>query len=109
MEGGALDRNVTIQVNQPTRDAAGGEVDNWITFGAADNIPAGKIDRRAREFFSADQVVGEAATVWRIRWRPDIRMKMRVVHGADIWNIESVEELRGRRTGLDLFCTRQGA
>lgn len=105
MRAGRLDRLVTIEVNTPSRDGTGEEVDSWGTFAS---IWAGRMDIRGREFFDQAQIIGEGQAVWRIRWLDGIRTQMRLVDGSDTWNIESIAEVGGRREAMELSCTRLG-
>lgn len=106
MRAGDLDRLVRLEQNTPTRSPTGAEVDSW---GLVAEIWARRMDGRGREFFSGAEVTGEAATVFRIRWRADVRAAMRIVDGSDIWDIQFTQEIGGRQEGLDVACIRQGA
>lgn len=107
---GEFDRRVVIQVNNHTRDAAGAAVDNWVAFAT---VWARRRDDRGREFFGADQVVGEARTVWHIRWLAGVNAAMRLVDGDDIWDLGMPQILGGRKDRLEIpavkLDTREGA
>jgi len=106
MRAGDLDRLVRIEQNIPTRDPSGAALDSWTLLAEE---WARRLDGRGRELFAARQVTAEAVTAWRLRWREDVRPAMRIVDGADMWDIEFVAEIGGRREGLDLGCIKRDA
>ena len=106
MRAGKLDRLVRLEENTPSRSGTGDMVDGW---GLVAQIWAGRRDDRGREFFSGGELTGEAVTIWVARWRDGVRTAMRIVDGADVWDITSIAETAGRHKGLELACPRQGA
>ena len=100
-----LDRIVTIQQRTATRDSFGGEVVTWVDLATA---WARVTPRSAREQFENDANVTIASTtaVFRIRYRGDLDVTMRVVYedGSE-WDIEGIVEV-GRRFMLDVIATR---
>lgn len=102
MRAGALDRRIRIEHNPaPTRDPKTNElVDNWTTLC---ELWASSRPVQGGERFVAQQVIGEATTVWRIRWRPGITPLLRLVDPEGVAHgITAVQEI-GRREGLDVF------
>lgn len=62
-------------------------------------------DLTGREYFAAQQVpTSQVSTRVRIRWRPDIKPEMRVVHGDRVLDIKAVLDRDGRRRELQLMC-----
>lgn len=106
MRAGRLDRLVTIQSNAPTQSATGAALDSWSDLAT---VWAARLDGKGREFFEAAQVKAEAATIYRIRWRDDVTAGMRILDGAEIWDIQSVALIGGRREALEVVATRLGA
>jgi SPP1 family predicted phage head-tail adaptor len=100
---GEFDRRVVIEVNNYTRDGAGAVVDNWVTFAT---VWARRSDARGREFFGVDQVVGEARTVWQIRWLDGVKAAMRLVDGVDVWDLGVPQILGGRRDRLEISAVK---
>ncbi len=102
LPAGELDRRVSIQRNDNTRDASfGSVVDNWVNL--ATGVPARRIDVQQTETAADGIRISRRISGYRIRWRGDVTPKMRIVEGTRICNITEVLEY-GRRVGLDLAC-----
>ena len=52
----------------------------------------------------ADAQVSIVRTLIRIRFRKNVTAGMRVVHGADIYSVEAVLSVDGKREFIDLVC-----
>ncbi len=101
MQSGRLDRKITLQVNAPTRDDLGGEVDSWGTLA---QVWAEVTTVSGRESFDAGQTVAVAQVRFRIRYRADVTAKNRISWNGNLYNINHVTEL-GRGQGLDLITS----
>lgn len=100
MRAGDLDRTVTIESASIARSQTGAEDETWSTL---DTVRARRIDQAAREFLSAGAEVGEDRAVFKMYWRTDVTRKMRVVDGADNWDIERVQRVE-RTHWMMLHC-----
>jgi SPP1 family predicted phage head-tail adaptor len=106
MNPGELDQRVTLQEQGTTKNALNEQVDGWVNVLAAGD---GKLwarvrDMTGRQFIAAAATKNAVMAEIRIRKRPGIAAKMRVLHRQDIYDIEAVLERDGR--WLDLMCTR---
>lgn len=104
--GRQLDRQVTLQRNQPTRDGAfGASVDAWVT--EVDNLPA-HIVESPMPASAPGAVVGALNPYGRpdmvtIRWRVLDKATHRLVYGSRVLRIVGTAEL-GRRQWLQIAC-----
>jgi SPP1 family predicted phage head-tail adaptor len=102
-----LDKRITLQVLSATRDEAGQRgADGWgnvITDGDG-KIWAGLRDVSGRELIAAGATQNIVQTTITIRFRTGVAPKMRVLHGADVYNIEAVLGQDNRQ--LQLMCSR---
>ena len=88
MQAGRLRHRVEIQSLVPVQDATTGVVtETWETFATvwADVRPAS-----VREFIAAGIAESKVTGKVMIRYRPDVKPSMRIVHGAQVLNIEGV-------------------
>jgi SPP1 family predicted phage head-tail adaptor len=92
---------VDIQRNTPVQDTDGGEVASWTTVA---RIPAKVAELRGREFIEAQEKQSEITTRIRIRFRSDIGVDWRILHGSTVYEVLHVIDLDGRRRELDLMC-----
>jgi SPP1 family predicted phage head-tail adaptor len=101
MDIGKLSRRVTIQQQSTTQDAYGQPVQTWTDVAT---VWAEIKDLSGREFLAA--AAGQSATTSKIRVRfmDGILSSMRIVDGADIYNIKVV--LREGKTSLLLMCEK---
>ena len=83
-----LRHRVTIEKVTETRDADGGVVTAWAALHSA--VPAEIVPVSGREFVAAQAAQAGITARMTIRYMAGITPKMRVVHGADIYNIEAV-------------------
>lgn len=106
MRAGRLDRRIVIQKNTPIQDALGESTDAWAEVAT---VWAERNDSRGREFFGSDQVTGEAVTMYRIRFRSDVVAAMRILDGAEVWDIQSVAGGFRRKEFIEIVAVRLGA
>lgn len=104
---GARDRQITIQRSTPTTAASGQQVDAWATLAI---VWAEKRDIRGKTFFGASQEIAERATTFRTGWLAGLSdvTSLRVLYDGLTYRVDGVAEL-GRRAGVDIMCTAQGA
>ena len=98
---GFLDRRVTIQVNAPTLDGAGQEVEVWSTVAT---VWMRVKPQRGGERFQAHQVMGKAVTTFQARHRTDVSVLNRLVYDGKDWDIHDVREM-GRKRGIEIDAT----
>ena len=101
LKAGAFDQRITIQQPATGQDAAGQPVTGWDSVCA---VWAKKSDMTGREYLASAAVQAEVTTKITIRYRSGITANMRVLHGADVYNIAAV--LTQDTTVCTLMCTR---
>lgn len=102
MRAGKLRHRVTIQRAVEEQDEFGAAVETWVNVG---QVWASVEPLRGREYFQAEGVQAETDTRIRMRYYKEaIVPKMRVVHGATIYDIESVIDVETRGRELELMC-----
>lgn len=103
MNFSAMDRQITILVNTPGRDEAGGPIETWID---GDTVFAQKVDQTGREFQAAGQTNAQMSTRFWIYWRADVtpanRLRLAGERGApdQEYDIAAVREVG--RDGLEI-------
>lgn len=100
MRAGELDRRITIQQPNVTRNETGEEVTTWADV-ATVWAKADPVD--GDEGFQSDRRVNTSRMQFTIRYRPGVTAKMRVVYDGETFKIEDVRE-KNRREGLVLDC-----
>ena len=101
MRSGNLKHKVTIQTYSETQNDFGEVVKGWIDFKTS---YAAILPLRAKEFYK----VGTHAEVTHkieMRYADGVKPKMRVIHGAREFSIESVLNIREANKTLQLICT----
>ena len=100
---GDLDRRITIEQRTTAPNAIGEPVETWapLSPGPA-TVWAMKRDLTGREVFAGRREVGEAATVFTLRYRADLDRAMRIVHAGINYDIESITEI-GRHARLEIL------
>ena len=102
MRAGSMNERITIQARGDVQDANGEMVPGWTDFAT---LWASVVDISGREYVSANSNANSVQTKITIRYMEGVLPAMRVVHGANHYNIESV--LGQTRISLTLMCTRQ--
>jgi len=105
MPAGTYRHRITLRESTATgRDAAGGEILTWsdvATVWAAVEPISG------REYFAAQQVNAETTHRIKMRYRPGVHSKMRVLFGSRTFDIESVIDPEERHVELHLMCVER--
>lgn len=104
----ALNKRVTLQRRTGGQDATGAPLpEDWVNVVATGDgkVWAGKTDMSGRQYISARATQNAVVTKFRIRTRAGVVPAMRLLHGADIYDIEAVLE---DGQWLDLMCARKG-
>lgn len=101
-----LNKRIVIQRQSTAQDAAGQPIDTWTNVIAdGDGKCWAEVkDISGREFVSGGAEQSSVTTRITIRYRPGISPALRVLHGADVYNVVAVLGQDGRT--LQLMCTR---
>jgi SPP1 family predicted phage head-tail adaptor len=101
MRAGRLDKLVSLQSRSATQDAYGEQLTTWT---AIADVWASVEDMTGRQYFAAQAAQNPVQTKITIRKRAGVVPAMRVVHGSDIYDIESV--LVQGDAAMLLMCSR---
>ena len=88
MKVGRLRHRITLQELIETQDSDGAVEEEWFTVG--NGISAEIIAMSGREFVAAQAVQSEVNTRIKLRFRPGLKAKMRVLHRGAVYNIAAV-------------------
>lgn len=102
MRAGRLNQRVTIQSPAVGQDEYGSPLTGWTDF--AVNIPAEVLDVSGREFLASAAINNSVTTKILIRPLAGVIASMRVLHGADVYNITA--PLKQRDRTILLMCVR---
>jgi SPP1 family predicted phage head-tail adaptor len=101
MQGGTLDRRITLMHRVLTSNRFGEQVVGYETY---DQVWAQKLDVTGREFFSAQRTLAEGTTRFRIRHRNDLLATDLITYGGREYDIIQIAEL-GRKDGIEILAT----
>lgn len=105
-----LRHRVDIQSLENEQDSETGDItETWVTVRDPEDgplFPAEVAPLSGREYVAAAAVQKDVTTRITIRYRADVTEAMRVVHGADVYNIRAVLPDPTLRRWLTLMCTR---
>lgn len=101
IRSGYLTTKITVQSPVAGQDELGQPIREWADVAT---VWANLTDISGREFVASAALQNTAQTKITIRYRPGIVASMRVIHQADIYNIEAV--LGQDRISLLLMCSR---
>lgn len=103
-----LRHRVDIEERTDTLDSDGRQVEGWTSILTSEErgplLPAEIVPLSGREFVAAQAVQAGVTTRITIRWRAGVTAAMRVVHGADVYNIKAVLPDPTLRRHLSLMC-----
>lgn len=85
-----------------TKDSYGEEIIAWTPLLT---VWASKADERGREYLASNVERAETRTLFRVRWRSDLKAQDRLICEGIDYDIEGIAEI-GRRRGLELICKR---
>lgn len=105
MRAGTLDQRVTIEELVEGFDDYGQPLSEWQTYLSA---WAAVEPLTGREYLAAMQNQSETTIRVRLRYRPGIKSSMRVKHGAKLYGIQSVIDVKSTGRELVLMCTASG-
>lgn len=91
---GKLDRRVTfIKEVIETGDSNEDKVTGWEVIDNNSVVWAEKIERSGSKFVQDDRISFVQQTDWRIRFRTDLNVRMRLVYDSFVYNITSIAEM----------------
>lgn len=102
MRAGALDQRIELQELVEGFDDFGQPINEWQTCLSA---WAAVEPLTGREYLAAMQNTSETTMRVRLRYRPGVKPAMRVKHGALLYGIQSVIDVRSTGRELVLMCT----
>lgn len=101
MQAGRLNRRCVIQQPGTVRDELGQPIHGWTDVAT---VWASIRHLSGVESIKADATVSTVKASIRIRWRPGLNAGMRVVHDAQVYNVEAVLPDVGGREFVDLVA-----
>jgi len=100
IDAGRLDRKIGIYAPTTTIGSAGGVA---VTYAIEQTISAQKIEVRGTESRSAGALRAETSLILRIRYRPTLNEKYRILYDARNYDVISIVE-EGRRETQVVQC-----
>ena len=104
MKAGALRERITIQAAATGQDSYGAPAQGWVD--VATSVPASVQDLNGREYLAAAAMQNAVQTKIMIRYLAAVVPAMRVLHGANTYNIEAVLDKDGHRREMLLMCRK---
>jgi SPP1 family predicted phage head-tail adaptor len=106
MTPGELNKRVTLQQRGAGKDSSGAATHGWTNIiGTGDGKVWARVrDMTGRQFIASTATQNEVTTEIRIRIRHGIAEKMRVLVGAEIYDIQAVLTRDDR--WIDMMCTK---
>ena len=101
MQAGRLNRRCQLQSPSQSVDELGQPIPGWTDVAT---VWASIRHLSGVESIKADAAVSTVRASIRIRWRPGLNAGMRVVHDAQVYNVEAVLPDAGGREYVDLVC-----
>ncbi|MEI2746804.1 MAG: phage head closure protein [Ottowia sp.] len=105
MQAGTLDQRIELQELVEGFDDYGQPINEWQTrlssWAAVEPLTG-------REYLAAMQAQSETTIRVRLRYRPGIKSAMRVKHGAKLYGIQSVIDVKSTGRELVLMCKASG-
>jgi len=108
MKAGNLRHRVSIQEQTQVPDGMGGFTPSWAAITGMDSVPAAIWPLSSKEQLDAMKLESLATNRVRIRYRPGITAKNRIVFGSRIFNILGAPiNLDERNRQLDFIVSEQ--
>jgi len=101
-----LNKRVALQEKVKGKTPSGAPTEVWETFIKTGDgkIWAGKRELTGRQYLAAGGTQNSVQVEWEIRRRSGVIPSMRIVHGADLYDIEAV--LEQQDGSLKLMCSK---
>lgn len=97
-----MNQKITFLVPPTGYDDYGEPNTTWTTFRA--NVWASKDQLIGREFFEANSTQSEVEVKFNMRYFPGVTNKMRIQHGAEVYQILSAVNVGTRNRELLCYC-----
>lgn len=105
MRAGRLRCLVTLQRYTVTQDDYGQKLESWVTYATVwAAVEMGSNAGAWREFFAAQQTNNEQRVLVLMRYRDDVSVDDRVLHGEKIYKIEAMIDPEQRHRELQIMC-----
>lgn len=98
---GTHDARITIQTFTEVQSNTGQPVKTWADLTTTPDMWAEVMPPTGREQFESQQVNATAETTFRVRYRSDLNVEMRVVYETTPYDIQALTEI-GRQSRLDI-------
>lgn len=104
IEAGQLRHRIRIEKPTDTQGETFGEarIDSWTIVG---EFWAGYEQLNGREQLNNDKLGASQTGIWTMRHIDGITERMRLKHGCDVFNIDSINNVNRRNKKLELTCT----
>lgn len=103
MEAGKLRHKITIKSRAAGRNSYGESTDTWTD---VKTLRVSIEPLLGREYFAAEAAQSEVEVKFKTRYVAGIENKMRVQHGADLYEILSAVNVENRNVELLLYCKK---
>lgn len=100
---GELRDRISIQARSGAQDETGEPISEWVEVAA---VSASVRDLLARELLAAAAAQSQITTKIVIRYRDGIAPDMRAVRGSELFHIQAVMNMSGRRDWMELMCVK---
>ena len=101
LKAGELNHRITIEKNEPITSSDGSLLENWVT---VVSVWADYQAKSGREFFAAQRFNAEVNALFRIRYRSDLTVKMRVKYKSRCFEILFLNDTDKDQGELVLAC-----
>lgn len=101
VRAGRLDRRITIQTFTESQNSVGEPIKTWSNLAT---VWAAKLDVTGREAFTGVERYAEVDTKFKIRWRDDLSVEMRISYDGRYYDIVHIAEI-GRQEALEIMAT----
>jgi len=101
LNAGELNHRITLEKNEPIKSSDGSPLENWVT---VVSVWANYQAKSGREFFAAQRFNAEVNALFRIRYRTDLTVKMRVKYKNRYFEILFLNDTGKDQGELVLAC-----
>lgn len=101
MNPGKLNKRITLQCPKSVRDDEGIVTEEWTDVAT---VWAAVEPLRGREYFAAAAVNQENTVRFRMRYRPGVTARMRLLYDRRVFDIKSVIDVNERHQEILLMC-----
>lgn len=101
MKSGELTQRVSLERLQEGQDPYGQPLTDWLPVAT---VWAAVEPLTGREYIAASALISAVEARITLRYRPGVSSAMRVIHGADVYGIQSVIHVKSAKQVLQLMC-----